>query len=135
MIELIESILQRLQLNPTGVVVSNYHESWHGDDAGGPTSRRLGRFPPAFLRPAINIAYRESWHGVESPSCRVCPIPSFCGRFNRPSTISIMPSLSHDPTAIEAPIISGRSRARLAVRSKPVRLNICLGSANIFSSL
>ena len=35
-----------------------------------------------------------------------------------------MPSLSHDPTAIEALIISGRSRARLAVRSKPVRLNI-----------
>jgi hypothetical protein len=34
---LIESILQRLQLNSTGVVVSSYHESWHGVDAGGPT--------------------------------------------------------------------------------------------------
>jgi len=46
---------------------------------------------------------------------------------NCPSTISIMPSLSHDPTTIEAPIISGYSRARLAVRSKPVRLNIRSG--------
>jgi hypothetical protein len=73
--------------------------------------------------PAINTAYRESWHGVESPS--------FCGRFNCPSTILIMPSLSHDPTAIKVPIISGRSRARLAVRSKPVRLNIRSGSADI----
>ena len=42
-----------------------------------------------------------------------------------------MPSLSHDPTAIEAPIISGRSRALLAVRSKPVRQNIRLGSDDI----
>jgi len=42
-----------------------------------------------------------------------------------------MPSLSHDLTAIEAPIISGRSRARLAVRSKPVRLNIRSGSNDI----
>ena len=41
---MIESILQRLQLNSTDVVVSNYHESWHGVDAGGPTSRCLGRF-------------------------------------------------------------------------------------------
>ena len=30
LIELVESILQRLQLNSTGVVVSNYRESWHG---------------------------------------------------------------------------------------------------------
>ncbi len=37
MIELIESILQQLQLNSTGVVLSNYYESWHGVDAGGPT--------------------------------------------------------------------------------------------------
>jgi len=42
-----------------------------------------------------------------------------------------MPSLSHDPTAIEAPIISGRNRARLAVRSTPVRQNIRLGSDDI----
>ena len=81
--------------------------------------------------PAINIAYREPWHGVKSPSCCVCPVPSFYGRFNCPSTILIMPSLSHDPTAIEAPIISGRSRARLAVRSKPVRLNMRSGSDDI----
>jgi len=42
-----------------------------------------------------------------------------------------MPSLSHDPTAVEAPIILGRSRAQLAVRSKPVRLNMRSGSDDI----
>ena len=106
MIELIESILQRLQLNLTGVVVSNYHESWHGVDAGGPTHRRLDRFLPSFLSPQpLTQAYREPWHGVESPSYRVCPVPSFCRRFNCPSTILIMPSLFLDPTAIKASII------------------------------
>ena len=132
MIELIESILQRLQLNSTSTVVSNYHESWHGVNAGGPTYQHLDRFLPLFLSPLPSIqAYRESWHNIKSPSSRICPVPSFCGRFNFPSTISIMPSLSHDPTAIEALIISGRSRARLAVRSKPVRLNMRSGSNNI----
>ena len=80
---------------------------------------------------AINIAYRESWHSVKLPSYHIYPIPSFYGRFNCPSTILIMPSLSYNPTAIKAPIISGRSYARLAVRSKPIRLNIRLGSADI----
>jgi hypothetical protein len=42
-----------------------------------------------------------------------------------------MPSLSYNPTAIKALIILGCSRAQLAVRSKPVRLNIRLGSDNI----
>ena len=104
MIELIESILQRLQLNSTGIVVSNYYESWHGVDAEGPTYRRLDRFLPSFLSPLPSTqAYREPWHGVESSSCRVCPVPS-AGALT--AYISIMPSLSHDPTAIEASIIS-----------------------------
>ena len=103
MIELIESMLQRLQLNSTGVVVSNYHESWHGVDAGGPTYRRLDRFLPSFLSPLPSTqAYREPWHGVEPSSRRVCPVPSEGAL----TTLSIMPSLSHDPTAIEASIIS-----------------------------
>ena len=132
MIKLIKSILQRLQLNSTSIVISNYHESWHGVDTGGPTYQRLDRFLPLFLSPLPSIqAYRESWHSVELPSYRVCSVPSFCGRFNFPSTISIMPSLSHDPTAIEAPIISGHSHARLAVRSKPVRLNMHSESEDI----
>ena len=42
-----------------------------------------------------------------------------------------MPSLSHDPTAIKALIILGLSCAQLAVRSKPVRLNIRSGSNDI----
>jgi len=42
-----------------------------------------------------------------------------------------MPSLSHDPTAIKVPIILGLSRARLAMKSKPVRLNIRSGSNDI----
>jgi hypothetical protein len=52
------------------------------------------------------------------------PFLPFYGRFSCPSTLSITPSLSHDPTTIEAPIISDCSRARLAVRSKPVRLDM-----------
>ena len=69
--------MQRLQLNSTSTVVSNYHESWHGVDVGGPTYQRLDRFLPLFLSPLPLIqAYRESWHGVKSPSCRVCPVPS-----------------------------------------------------------
>ena len=98
MIELIESILQRLQLNSTDVVVSNYH---------------------------------EFWYSVKLPSYRIYSVPSFYGRFNCLSTILIMPSLSHDPTAINALIISGRSYTRIAVRSKPIRLNVRLGSNNI----
>jgi hypothetical protein len=39
------------------------------------------------------------------------PFLPFYGRFSCPSTISITPSLSHDPTTIEAPIISDCSRA------------------------
>ena len=81
--------------------------------------------------PAINIAYYESWYSVKTPSYRIYPVPSFYGRFNCLSIILIMPSLSHDPTAIEALIMSGRSRARSAVRSKPVMLNIRSGSTNI----
>ena len=42
-----------------------------------------------------------------------------------------MPSLSHDPTAINALIILGYSYTQLVVRSKPIRLNIRLGSNNI----
>jgi hypothetical protein len=96
-----------LQLNSTSIVVSNYHESWYGVDAGGPTYQHLDCFLPLFLSPLPSIqAYRESWHGVKLPSCCICPVPSFYGRFNFLSIISIMPSLFHEPTAIEAPIIS-----------------------------
>ena len=42
-----------------------------------------------------------------------------------------MPSLPHNPTTIKAPIMSGYSHARLAVKNKRVKLNICLGSNNI----
>jgi hypothetical protein len=74
---------------------------------------------------------RESWHGVDLPSCRIYTFPSFCGRFSCPSTILITPSLSHDPIAIKALIISNCSHARLTVRSKPVRLNMRSGSDDI----
>ena len=57
--------------------------------------------------------------------------PSFYGRFSCPSTILIMPSLSHDPTAIEAPIILDCSHAQLVVKSKPARLNMRSGSDDI----
>ena len=81
--------------------------------------------------PAINIAYLKSWHGVESPTYHVYPVPSFYRRFNCLSTILIMPSLSYNPTTIKALIILGYSYTRLVVRSKPIRLNIRLESTNI----
>jgi hypothetical protein len=119
-------------LNSTGGV-SNYRESWHGVDAGGPTWRRSHRFLLSFLSPGSQYKpiSLKSRHGIGLPSRRIYTFPSFCGRFDCPSTISITPSLFHDPTAIEAPIISDGSRARLAVRSKPVRLNMRSGSNDI----
>ena len=42
-----------------------------------------------------------------------------------------MPSLPYNSTAIEALIILGRSYTQLAVRSKPVRLNIYSESDDI----
>jgi hypothetical protein len=43
----------------------------------------------------------------------------------------IMPSLFHNPTTIKALIILGCSYIQLAIRSKPIRLNIYLGSNNM----
>jgi len=51
LVELVDSILRSWQLNSAGVVVSNYRESWHGVDAGGPTWRRSDRFLSSFLSP------------------------------------------------------------------------------------
>ena len=42
-----------------------------------------------------------------------------------------MPSLSYNPTAIEALIISSHNHMQLVVKSKPVRLNIYSRSNNI----
>ena len=76
-------------------------------------------------------AYHESWHGVDLLSCRIYTFSSFCGHFSYLFTILITPSLSYNLIAIKAPIILDCSHAQLAVRSKPIRLNMHLGSNNI----
>ena len=70
-------------------------------------------------------------HGIDLPSCCIYTFSFFCGRFSCPFTILIAPFLSYDPIAIEALIILDYSHAQLVVRSKPIRLNMCLGSNNI----
>ena len=81
--------------------------------------------------PALSISLSPvlAWYWLTFLLCEHCS--SLYSRLRRPSTILIMPFLSQDPIAIEAPIMSDCRCARLEVRSKPVRLNMRSGSDDI----
>jgi len=55
----------------------------------------------------------------------------FCDHLNYLFTILITPFLSHDLIIIKTLIILNYNYTLLGVRSKPIRLNICLGFNDI----